>query len=75
MGGKGGRGRKRETRQISSGVDLCLISGERHDPDGDGVNLKFRCPASLSLSDDGQLFLTLSLGSVLFSFFFFPEMV
>ena len=42
MGGKGGRGRKRETRQISSGVDLCLISGERHDPDGDGVNLKFR---------------------------------
>ena len=42
MGGKGGRGRKRETMQISSGVDLCLISGERHDLDGDGVNLKFR---------------------------------
>ena len=50
----GGRRRKREIGQIN---------GERHGPNGGGVDLKFRRSASLSLS----------LGSVpfFFSFFFF----
>ena len=74
---KGGRGRKRETGQISSGVNLCLISGERHGPDGGGVDLKFRLPASLSLTVGGSLSLSLSLLVRFFFFFsfFFPEMV
>ena len=39
---KGGRGSKRERGQISSGVKLCLIGGEKHSLDGSGVNLEFR---------------------------------
>ena len=47
----GGRGRKRETGQISGGVELCLIGGgvelcliggERHGLNSSGVDLKFR---------------------------------
>ena len=36
------RGRKRERGQISGGVELCLIGGERHNPDDGGVDLKFK---------------------------------
>ena len=48
---EGGRGRKRETWQISGGVELCLIGGgvelcliggERHGLNSSGVDLKFR---------------------------------
>ena len=38
---EGERGRKRERGQIDGGVELCLISDERHVPDGSGVNLEF----------------------------------
>ena len=36
------RGRKRERGQISGGVELCLIGGERHNLDDGGVDLKFK---------------------------------
>ena len=39
---EGGRERKRETGQIDSGVELCLIGSERHSLYGSGVDLKFR---------------------------------
>jgi len=38
----GGRGRKREIGQIGDGIELCLIGGERHGTDDNGVDLEFK---------------------------------